>query len=279
LRARAKQVLRLLLARREQLAPGEQLPQHDRGGVLIAAAVELLAAGLLGRHVRDLAVDDAGRGLLELERRRRQPEVGQLHLAGVRDQDVRRRDVAVDQLQVREGVGVGQPAAQLLDDVHRDVDGERHPLTGAAVPDRAQVAALDEVHRQEQLAVDLAGVEHRDQVAVGQLDDDLGLVAEPRHVLGVGQVRQDGLDHHHALEAAIAGHRQVQRTHPALRQRPEQVVLPEAPRVLVEQLTRGGHATRCEGTTRAHPDQTPDRSPQRRQTPTSVPAAAPRSFL
>ena len=51
------------------------------GRVHVGATVELLAARLLGRHVRDLAVDDAGRGLLELERRRREPEVGQLHLA------------------------------------------------------------------------------------------------------------------------------------------------------------------------------------------------------
>jgi hypothetical protein len=239
-----QQILRLLLARREELAPGQELPQHDRGRVLIAAAVELLAPRLLGRHVRDLAVDDAGRGLLELERRRRQPEVGQLHLARVRDQDVGRRDVAMDQLQIREGVGVGQAAAQLLDDVDRDVDRERDLLLRAAVPDRAQVAALDEVHRQEQLAVDLAGVEHRDQVAVGQLDDDLGLVAEPGHVLGVGQVRQDGLDDHHALEAAVAGDREVQRAHATLGQGSEKVVLPKPPRILVQVGPGRGHVAR-----------------------------------
>ena len=66
------------LARRKQLPPGEQLPQDDARRVQIGAPVERLAARLLGRHVADLAVDDAGRGLLELQRRRRQPEVGQL---------------------------------------------------------------------------------------------------------------------------------------------------------------------------------------------------------
>ena len=60
----------------------------------------VLAARLLGRHVADLAVDDPGRRLLELQRRRRQPEVGQLHLAGEREQHVGRRDVAVDELEV-----------------------------------------------------------------------------------------------------------------------------------------------------------------------------------
>ena len=119
------------------------------GGVEIGAAVERLAARLLGRHVADLAVDDAGRGLLQLQRRRRQPEVGQLDLAAVRQQHVGRRDVAVDQLQALEGVRVVEAAHQLLDDVNGDRQRERDPLLRAAVPDRAQVLALDEVHAED----------------------------------------------------------------------------------------------------------------------------------
>ncbi len=236
-----QQILRLLLAGREQLAAGEQLPQHDAGGVHVAAAIELLAARLLRRHVRDLAVDDAGRGLLELERGRRQPEVGELDLAGVGDEDVGRGDVAVNELEIGERVRIGQAAAQLLDDVDRDVDRERDLLLGAAVPHRAQIAALDEVHREEQLAVDLAGVEHGDQVPVRQLHHDLRLVAEAGDVLVVRQVRQHGLDDHQPLEAAIARQRQIKRTHAALSQRPEQVVLPELPRVFIPAIGCGGH--------------------------------------
>ena len=180
--------------RRKQLPPREQLPQDDARRVQIGAAVELLAARLLGRHVADLAVDDPGRGLLQLQRRRRQPEVGQPHLAAVRQQHVRRRNVAVDQLDVAEAVRVVQAARELLDDVRGDVDGERDALLRAAVPGRAQVLAFDVVHREVDLARDLARIEHGHQVAVRQPHDDLGLVAETLQVFLVGEVRQHRLD-------------------------------------------------------------------------------------
>ena len=42
----------------------------------------------------------------------------------------------------------------------------------------AQVLALDQLHRDEELAVDLAGVEGGDQVGVREPQHDLGLVEE-----------------------------------------------------------------------------------------------------
>src|SRR5579862_159606 len=100
-----------------------------------AAAVERLAARLLGREVAELAEDDPGRRLLELQRRAREAEVRELHLARVRQQHVRGRDVAVDELEPAERVRVPEPARELLDDVDGDVDGEGHALLRAAVPD------------------------------------------------------------------------------------------------------------------------------------------------
>ena len=141
-------------------------------------------------------------------------------------------------------VRVREAAAQLLDDVDRDVDRERDLLLRAAVPHRAQIAALDEVHREEQLAADQAGVEHRDQVAVRQLDDDLRFVAESRDVLGVGEVRQHGLDDHQALEPAVAADREVERAHAALRQGPQQVILAEFPGVMLQVSLVERHARR-----------------------------------
>ncbi len=168
----------------------------------------------------------------------------------VGDEHVGRRDVAVDQAQVAEAVRVAQAAAQLLDDVDGDVDREGHALLRAAVPHRAQVLALDEVHGQEQLAVDLAGVEHRDEVAVAELDHDLGLVAEARDVLGVGQVREHGLDDQQLLQAVIPGHGHVERTHATLRERREQMVLPELPRELLRRGVLARHSPRCRGSRR-----------------------------
>ena len=150
----------------------------------------------------------------------------------------------MDEVEIRERVRVREAAAQLLDDVDGDVDRERDLLLCAAVPHRAQVAALDEVHREEQLAADQAGVEHRDQVAVRQLDDDLRFIAKSRDVLGVGEVRQDGLDDHQPLEPAVAGDRQIQRTHAALSQGPQQVILAEFPGVMLQVSLVERHARR-----------------------------------
>ena len=73
--------------------PGEDLPEDDAEGVEIAAAVDDLAAGLLGRHVPELALEDPL--LLGEEARARDPEVGDLHRPLEREQDVLRAHVAV----------------------------------------------------------------------------------------------------------------------------------------------------------------------------------------
>ena len=93
------------------------------------------AQRLLGRHVRDLALDDAGGGLLALALRLGDAEVGQLDLALLADEDVVRADVAVDDAQrlavARLGVRVGERAADLGDDVERQRGGQTMPAAYA----------------------------------------------------------------------------------------------------------------------------------------------------
>ena len=125
-----------------------------------------------------------------LEHAARQTEVGQLHLAEVAEQDVGRRDVAVDQVQIAVAVNVGQRAGDLAADVQRDVQRDARPRADAAVPDLAQVLALDQIHRDEELAVDLAGVEGGHQVGVRQAQDDLGLVQEPLRLRAIAALRR-----------------------------------------------------------------------------------------
>ena len=261
------------LARRKQLPPGEQLPQDDPRRVEVGAAVELLAARLLGRHVADLAVDDAGRGLLQLQRRRRQPEVGQPHLAAVRQQHVGRRDVAVDELDVAEAVRVVETARELLDDVGGDVDGERDPFLRAAVPGRAQVLALDEVHRQVDLAGDLTRIEHRNEISVRQAHDDLGLVAEALQVLLVGQVREHRLDDAELRAVLRTGEREIERPHAAPRERLEQHVRSEtAGKIVHVSLPLRCQAIGCRARTERGPKGVILRGPYHcRQKPQEVP--------
>src|SRR5262249_16411036 len=90
-----------------------------------------------------------------------------------------------------------------------------------------QVLALDEVHRQVDLARDLTGIEHRHQVAVRQPDDHLGLVTETLQVLLVRQVREHRLDDTELRAVLGAGQGEVQRSHAAPGERLQQCVRSE----------------------------------------------------
>ena len=91
----------------EQALAGEQLVQQDADGEDVGAAVDLLAAGRLGRQVAELALDHARVGRLELRGRLGQAEVHQLHLAALGDEDVGRRDVAVHDAELAPVLRVG----------------------------------------------------------------------------------------------------------------------------------------------------------------------------
>ena len=77
--------------------PGEDLPEDDPERVEVAPPVDVLAARLLGRHVAELALEDAL--LLGEEARARDAEVGDLHRALEREEDVLRAHVAVDDVE------------------------------------------------------------------------------------------------------------------------------------------------------------------------------------
>ena len=93
----------------------------------------------------------------------------------------------------------------------------------------AQVAALDQLHREEQLAVGFAEVEHLDDVSVGELDSDARFVDEAADEPALARRgRQDALERLHLLEARDAdGLDLVDLGHTALRDLLEYVVLPE----------------------------------------------------
>ena len=80
---------------KEPLA-GQNLPQNDRGRKDVGAAVEALSANLLGRHVRRLSFDHAGLRLLAGLHRAGDAKIEDSRNAIDADQDVLRRDVAMD---------------------------------------------------------------------------------------------------------------------------------------------------------------------------------------
>jgi hypothetical protein len=215
---------------REQVLPGQHLPQHDPDREQIAAAVERRAADLLRAHVGRLALDRHRRRGRGRGARLGDAEVTDLDRARPRTQHVVGRDVAMDQAADAIGgegqiVGVAQAAQHLADRV--DDHRERQP---ARIDQAVEIAALDQLHHQVQAALVVAvEVEHRDDVRVLQPRGQLGLgdehLGEGRVARGVGQ---DALDRHRPLEALGAhGVGTEHLGHPAHPQRGVEDVLAE----------------------------------------------------
>ena len=154
---------------------------------------------LLGRHERDLALDDAGGGLLALALRLGDAEVGQLHLALLADEHVVRADVAVDDAQrlavAALAVRVGERAADLGDDVEAERGREDHRRRVGALEDLLEVPAVDQLQHQEVAPRRDAEVQHLHDVAVLEGHRDVSLVEEHVAELRIGRIlREDALE-------------------------------------------------------------------------------------
>ena len=114
--------------------------------------------------------------------------------------------------------------------------------TARALNERAPRARLVVLEKEAKLATHQTGIEHRDQVSVRQLDYNFRFVTESRDVLGVREVRQHRLDHHHPLESAVSGDGEVERSHASLGQRGQQVILAEFPGVMLPVSLATWHA-------------------------------------
>ena len=148
---------------------------EDRGQpVYVGARTDpaRVAAGLLGRHVAGRAQHIACLRLVGVRvQQLRQAEVGHLRRSVRREQHVGRLDVAMDDAGVVCGL---------------DRQGQRpHQRRRLARAERAvfhppgQGAAVQQLHRDEWLAVFLAGVENLDDVGVPHAGDGLPFPTEP----------------------------------------------------------------------------------------------------
>ncbi|PRP92123.1 hypothetical protein ENSA5_51420 [Enhygromyxa salina] len=185
----------------EQAAHGQHLVGEDADGEDVGPAVDWLAVSGLGREVAELALDHASVGRLELRGRLGQAEVGQLDLAVPRDQQVGRRDVAVDDAEVLAGLGVVEVVGVLesLERLVEDPDDQRqrHP-TAALLEELQQLLegrALDVLHDDEVGLIGFTEVEDRDDVGVVEVQAQPRLVEEhPNEALILEQAGQDALD-------------------------------------------------------------------------------------
>ena len=194
----------------EQLA-GEHLVEHHADAEDVGAMVERLAPGLLGRHVIELALDDARLGLIGPQRGLGDAEVDDLALALEREEHVLRRDIAMHDVQrptaaILLTMRIIEPGAGLHRHVRRRVD--RHALApvAQALEHPIQVAPVDVLHRDVVVLVDLAEVEDLPDVAVRQLHRDARLVDEHLDEVGILAVpRMQPLDREDLLEPAQTG--------------------------------------------------------------------------
>jgi hypothetical protein len=213
---------RQLVLSGEEPAAGQRLPEDHPQRPDVGLGVELLALDLLGRHVQELALDLACGGLAELRLGLGDSEVQHLGRALVRDEDVARADVAVDEvervaLRILEVVGVVQPFARA--DQHPG--DQREPEGILRLPEPAQdvghVLAGDVLHRDVVDVADLVEVEDLRQVGVVHRRRQARLVEEHRdEIRVVRQRRQDALDDEQLLEAgqpALLGEEDLR--HPA----------------------------------------------------------------
>ena len=184
----------------EQPAQRDHLVHHDAECEQIDAAIDRSTAQLLRRHVGVLAFDGAVLGLRRGRTLRlRDSEIEDLRDARIAQEDVRRRDVAVDQAEalaiaILELVCIVQRIAGLLDHCREKAEIEVRLRLRRAAQQRQHRDALEVFHHDVQNTAGLAELVDLADVAVRHLRSDLRLgdqhLAEPRVV---GEVREDPL--------------------------------------------------------------------------------------
>jgi hypothetical protein len=177
----------------ERFAAGEELVEDGAEGEDVRTAVDAETADLFGRHVVRRAEDRAGAGHVGLAEEG-QAEVEDLHLHVRQDEDVRRLEIAVDDVR---RVCEGDRVADLLHDLElRAQVGER-----VRRDESLQVVAVEQLHGHEEAAGVLAEVVDGDDVRMREPGRGLGLAAEALASLLVG--RADDFQRDEAIEHLV----------------------------------------------------------------------------
>jgi hypothetical protein len=185
--------------------PGQRFIEHHAKREQIAARIELAALDVLGRHVRDLALDDAGGRAPAAAGGAGDAEVGELDLTCGADQHVGGRYVAVHDAGPTGRVAVCMfERGRHVGGQQRDALGvQQDALLGVVAEQPAQVEPVDQLEREVVALIRDAEVQHLHDVAVPQRGGEARLGQKAFHELQVGlERRQDALDAHVLREAA-----------------------------------------------------------------------------
>ena len=192
----------------EGIRPGRHLVDQHAKRKQIGPEVDLLAPGLLGRHVRGRAEHRAGLGQVGLRRGvgPRDAEVENLDDAGRRAEDVLGFQIAVHDTV---HVGGGQRPGELCRDVDDLVRRQR-----TALQQRAQGRAGHVLARQIERVVDLLERVDRGDPRMGQRCGRPGLLAQPFAAGRIAaQARGERLERHAPRQPHVIG--QIHHPHPA----------------------------------------------------------------
>ncbi len=188
-------------------------------------SMSLAPLRLLGRHVRELALELPGARRRQLARRARDAEVRQARAAVDADEDVLRRDVAVHDAErvvvvVLELVGGVEPREHVDDDAQAHLRRKAQARLRGAREQATERVALHVLHDDVVALVARANLEDGNDVRVVDARGEARLLQEHLDELGLArQVRVQALDGGEALEAADAREaREVHRGHAARRE-------------------------------------------------------------
>ena len=157
----------------------EKVKRGGRQRILIGPPIDVCTHQLFRRGIGEGAHGEVGHGeSTDVNKWSRNAKVGQqdppLAVLGIGEQDVRRLDVAVQQAPA---VGVVECGGDTGDDVAYVV--YRHPGRVAAFEQLRGVGAVDVVHRDPEVTIDLAAIVHRDDVRVPQRAGQVGFALKP----------------------------------------------------------------------------------------------------
>ncbi len=186
---------------------------------------------MLGRGIRELALEAPGVGRGGPAPRVRDAEVGYSREPIDADEHVVRRDVSMNQLErvalgVRESVRCAEARERVGDDAEHDRRRQRRLALAREHDELREVHAVDVVHDEEVAFGGAADVERRDDVRVPDSRGEPGLVEEHADELGiVREVLVEHLDRDEPLELAHASRStHVDRAHPPHREETQDLV-------------------------------------------------------
>jgi hypothetical protein len=201
----------------KRLTSRQQLVEDDAKREDVAARIGRFAGGLLGRHVGDRPDDHSRlrasrrgrprrRFAVERLEQLRQAEISQLRVAVLRDKDVLRFDVAVDEAgRVRGRQPVGH-ADQKVDDLAPRARPGPRPCLERATVDKLCDEVLAAIH--------LADVVDRKDMRVIERRERMRFALEAGQPIGVrGEQRRQDFDRHLARQLRVA--REIDLAHAA----------------------------------------------------------------